>query len=77
LEQMARALGRPDPAAAFYDLARAHGAPYSLRTLGLAESDVDRAAQLAVANPYWNPRPIERDGIHALLQDAWEGRQPA
>jgi len=77
LAQMARALGRPDPAAAFYDLARTHGAPYSLRALGLAESDIDRAAQLAVANPYWNPRPIAHDGIRALLRSAWEGKRPA
>ena len=31
---------------------------------------------LAVANPYWNPRPIERDGIRVLLDDAFHGRRP-
>jgi len=76
LERMARGLGHPAPAAALYDLARAHGAPYSLRALGLAEVDIDRAAQLAIANPYWNPRPIEREGIRTLLQNAWEGKRP-
>jgi len=76
LESMARALGRPDPAAALYDLARAHGAPYSLRLLGLAEADIDKAAELAVANPYWNPEPIEPEGIRTLLRNAWEGRRP-
>jgi maleylacetate reductase len=76
LERMARALGRPDPAAALYDLARAHGAPYSLRALGLAEADIDRAAELAVANPYWNPRPIEHAAIRTVLRDAWEGKRP-
>lgn len=76
MERMARALGCPEPAAALYDLARAHGAPYSLRALGLAESDLDRAAQLALANPYWNPRPLEREAIRTLLQNAWEGVRP-
>ena len=76
LEQMARALGRSDPAAAFYDLARTHGAPYSLRALGLAEADIDRAAGLAVTNAYWNPRPLERDGIRTLLRNAWDGTRP-
>jgi maleylacetate reductase len=31
---------------------------------------------LAVASPYWNPRPIERAAIRALLQDAYDGRPP-
>jgi maleylacetate reductase len=43
----------------------------------MAESDLDRAAELAISNPYWNPRPIERVAVRALLQDAWEGTRPA
>ena len=77
LARLRRALGSEHPVAALYDLARSNGAPYSLRELGMREADLDRAADLAVANPYWNPRPIERDGLRALLQDAWEGRRPA
>ena len=77
LARMRRALNTVDPAAALYDLARANGAPFALRALGMAESDLDRAADIAVANPYWNPRPIERAGIRALLQRAWEGERPA
>ncbi|MBP0441459.1 maleylacetate reductase [Tianweitania sediminis] len=60
-----------------HDFASSLGAPLALRDLGLAESDLDRAADLAVENPYWNPRPIEHDGIRALLQDAWEGTRPS
>jgi len=59
-----------------HDFARSLGAPLALRDLGLAENDLDRAAEIAVQNPYWNPRPIERDAIRALLQDAWEGKRP-
>jgi alcohol dehydrogenase class IV len=76
LARLSRALGTSSPAAALYDLARSNGAPYALRAIGLAERDLDRAADLAVANPYWNPRAIERNGIRALLQDAWEGKRP-
>jgi maleylacetate reductase len=47
-------------------------APVALRDLGLAEGDLDRAAQ----NPYWNPRPVTRDGIRILLQAAWAGDPP-
>ena len=43
---------------------------------GLAEADLDRAADLAVENPYWNPRPVTREGVRAMLQQAWEGAAP-
>ncbi len=76
IERMSRALQSVTPAAALYDLARDNGAPYSLRELGMPQSDLDRAADIAVSNPYWNPRPIERDGIRNLLQNAWDGTRP-
>jgi alcohol dehydrogenase class IV len=76
LSRMSRALQSESPAAALYDLSRGNGAPYSLRELGMLESDLDRAADIAVSNPYWNPRPIERDGIRDLLQRAWDGTRP-
>jgi maleylacetate reductase len=59
-----------------WDFAKAVGAPRSLRDLGLAETDLDRAAAIALENPYWNPRPIDRPSIRTLLQHAWEGRRP-
>jgi alcohol dehydrogenase class IV len=76
MARMRRALQGDDPPAALYDLARSNGAPFSLRELGMAEADLDKAADIAVANPYWNPRPIEREGIRGLLQRAWEGMRP-
>ena len=65
------------PGAGLWDFAASIGAPLALRDLGLTQADLDRAADLATANAYWNPRPIERGGIRSLLQDAWEGRRPA
>jgi alcohol dehydrogenase class IV len=76
IERMSRALQSATPAAALYDLARGNGAPYSLRELGMLQSDLDRAADIAVANPYWNPRPIDRDAVRDLLQNAWDGTRP-
>ncbi|MGE4340033.1 MAG: maleylacetate reductase [Pigmentiphaga sp.] len=82
LARIAEALGSPggSAAAAVFDLARDNGAPVALRDLGMREADLDRAAEIAVSNPYWNPRPIgagQRQEIRALLQDAYEGRRPA
>lgn len=59
-----------------HDFARALGAPLALKDLGLKEAQLDLAADLAVKNPYWNPRPVERDAVRALLQRAWEGARP-
>jgi maleylacetate reductase len=76
MTRLRRALGSDQPAAAIYDLARRHGAAYSLRELGLKSSDLERAADLAVENAYWNPRAIDRLGMRTLLQNAWEGTRP-
>jgi alcohol dehydrogenase class IV len=76
MARIARALGAEDAAGGLYDLAVRIGAPRSLAAIGMPESGLDRAADLAVTNPYWNPRPIERPGIRQLLQDAYEGRLP-
>ncbi|AJY48901.1 MAG: maleylacetate reductase [Alcanivoracaceae bacterium] len=59
-----------------HDFARSLGAPLALKELGLAESDLDRAADLAVKTPYWNPQPVERDAVRELLQRAWSGANP-
>jgi maleylacetate reductase len=62
--------------AGLYDFAKSVGAPLTLQELGLKQADLDRAAEIATKNPYWNPRPFDRAAIRALLQDAWEGRRP-
>ncbi len=74
--RVARALGATDAAQALFDLGVATGAPTALRDIGMPEDGLDRAADLAIANPSWNPRPLDRDAIRALLDDAWHGRRP-
>ena len=76
MARVARALGGKDAAGGLFDLARSAGAPTALRDIGMPEDGLDRATDLAVADPYWNPRPIDRAGIRALLDDAWRGRRP-
>lgn len=77
--RIARALGAENAAQGLYELARRNGAPVALRDIGMRAADLDRAADLAVSNPYWNPRPFgpaERDAIRALLQRAYDGDPP-
>lgn len=74
--RVARALDVADGPQGLFDLARKVGAPRSLREIGMPASGLDRAADLAVASPYWNPRPIERAGIRSLLQAAFDGAPP-
>ena len=76
MQRIARAIGTNDAARGLYALALDNGVPVSLKAIGMQEADLDRAADLAAANPYWNPRPIERDGLRALLQDAFDGNLP-
>lgn len=74
--RIAHALKAPNAASGVYDLAKRLGAPLALRDIGMPESELDRAAEIALANPYWNPRPIEAHAIRDLLRNAWEGRRP-
>ncbi|MBN3789123.1 maleylacetate reductase [Burkholderia sp. Ac-20353] len=76
MRRIARAIGVDDAARGLYDLARDNGAPVSLEALGMKEADLDHAADIAAANPYWNPRPLERQALRKLLQDAFDGTPP-
>jgi len=76
MQRIARALGGKEAAAGLYDLAAALGAPLALKEIGLQEQDLDHAAEIATRNPYYNPRPISRDGIRRLLENAFHGRRP-
>lgn len=76
MDRVARALAAHDVPARLFDLVRDGGAPVSLRALGLPAEALERATALALLNPYWNPRPLERAGIRALLDAAWQGSRP-
>src|SRR3546814_6973335 len=82
MARIARALGttgRASAAAGLFDLVRDNGAPVALKDIGMQAQDLDRAADIAVSNPYWNPRPFgqaQRDAIRELLQRAYDGVRP-
>jgi maleylacetate reductase len=74
--RIARAIRVSDAAEGLYDLARRLNAKLALRDIGMPESGIDKAADLAVTNAYWNPRPLERNAIRDLIARAWAGTTP-
>ena len=55
------------------DLVRSLGGPIRLSDLGFTATDIPRAAELASARPYPNPRAVTRDGVTNLLERAMAG----
>jgi alcohol dehydrogenase class IV len=76
MARVANALGATDAAGAIFDLTKRLGAKQALRDIGMPEAGIDRVADLAVHNPYPNPRPIERQAIRELIARAWAGDPP-
>ena len=76
MARVARALGAGNAARGLYDLEGKLGTPRALKDIGMAESGLDQAADLAAASPYANPVPITREAIRQLLDNAFHGRPP-
>lgn len=78
IQAISRAIGSDpqDVAGSLFDLIQSLGVPVSLKSIGLNEGDLDRAAELATKNPYYNPRPINRESIRNLLESAFHGKRP-
>ena len=77
MDAICRALGSGSAPAGLQELAREVGAPTSLRDIGFEERNLDRAADIATESPYYNPRPVDRESVRALLDDAFHGRDAA
>lgn len=77
LTPISEVLDGAEPGQALWDFAKNMDAPLALKDLGLSEADLDRASEIALMNPYWNPQPVTADGLRALLQNAWAGNAPS
>lgn len=82
MSRAARALGlQPSQGAqvpaTLYRLMVDSGAPLSLQSLGMPLDGLDRVAEIAVQNPYPNPRALDRAALRAMLQQAYDGTEPA
>lgn len=76
MARIGAALGAEDAARGLYDLAGRIGVPRALKEIGMPEAGVARAAELALANPYWNPRPLDPAAVRRLIARAWSGAPP-
>lgn len=76
---MARALDcqSGDVAGVIQDISRENGGPISLQELGFLEGDLDKAADIATRDPYYNPRPVTKETIRDLLEQAFHGKRPS
>jgi alcohol dehydrogenase class IV len=76
METLRAVLKTDDPATALYDLAGRIGARRALCEIGMPPDGIDIATDRALANPYWNPRALEREPIRALIARAYAGERP-
>ena len=66
MRRIAVALDASDAPAAMYDLITSLGGPTSLAALGFPTDAIQRAAELAAAAPYPNPRQVTTVGVAGL-----------
>lgn len=76
MARVAAAVGVTNAASGLFDLARELGAPTALRDIGMPRDGLPRVLELALSNPYWNPRPLQADALALLLDRAWAGMPP-
>ncbi|MGW4672372.1 maleylacetate reductase [Streptomyces sp. NPDC004324] len=76
MARLGRALAADDVASGLFGFAEGLGAPTALRDLGMPERGIEEAAELIVRDGYWNPRPVDRTAVRALLTRAWAGEAP-
>ncbi len=76
MRRIAKALNATDAAQALYDLASHLGAEMSLAKIGMPAAQLGETVDRAMANPYWNPRALDRSSLEALLSAALHGERP-
>ena len=43
------------------------------KDFGMKEDDINKATDIAISNPYWNPRKIEKASLQELTRRYWAG----
>jgi maleylacetate reductase len=76
MARIAAAIGAAGAAQGLFDLIGRLDGRRSLAAIGMPADGIDRAADEAVATPYWNPRPLAHDSIRGLIARAFVGDRP-
>ncbi len=74
--RLGQALDSETPVQVLFDLAQSLGAPGSLKAIGMPKDGIDRAIETLLADPVWNPRPLEPKPLKAMLRRAFDGARP-
>lgn len=61
---------------ALFDLEQGLGLSTKLSDLNFTEADIQKATDIAMSNPYWNPRPFSHEDIQEILKKACLGIRP-
>jgi maleylacetate reductase len=48
----------------------------TLKAIGMPKDGIDRAIESLLADPVWNPRPLESKPLKAMLRRAFDGARP-
>ncbi|KAK6354615.1 hypothetical protein TWF696_003756 [Orbilia brochopaga] len=77
LEKLAESLpgSDGDPVKGLNVLLKKLGVKRALKEFGMKEEDVDKAAEIATSNPYYNPRQIKKDEIREVIRRAVVGEE--
>lgn len=73
MTRLKRAMNADDPVRALRELEHQCGIPQALAEIGMPGDGVLRAVNQVMANPYRNPRVIERASLAQLIERAWSG----
>ena len=73
LDALGHKLNGTSLAVSISELAKRADAPLSLAAIGMPKDGLDRAAELAVSDPYFNPRNFSQGDIRELLENAFHG----
>lgn len=76
-QRVAAALGVADAANGIYELLHQVSEKTNLQHLGLGETDLDKAADIATETPCSNAAEVTRDGVRELFDHAYHGRRPS
>lgn len=76
MSRIAKAIGAEDAPGGLFELGRSLKIPLALKEIGMPADGAERAVELAMKDPYWNPRPLDARLLRSLIERAYAGAPP-